>query len=229
MNAELATTSATPQTSMFIQVSFWVMEPCELERMRDLDRSYCRILFCKKQLKLIDQMAVPPSASCFIPHDLNCRFMRKRRAIRTIRDQRIVDIRNLQNARCQWNLFAPESVRISRTVELFVMMPNDGQHMTKRPQWMADSLARGWMLLHNRPLLFRERPFFQQHMFGNADLADVMHNACAPQCDTQLTRQTQPQPQSLGVRRQAIAMTFCVRVLGFDAQREAEHHRLRVL
>src|ERR1035438_9886144 len=165
---------------------------CHLDCLHD----WC--LPAEERFELSDQAVIPPPALRLVAHGFDRPFMGKSFSVGTVSRQSVVDICHLQDTRRESNLLALQAIGISRTIQFFVMVPNNGQNQTERLQRSADPLACDWMLLHNGPLLFIEGTRFDQDMFGDAYLADVMDDSAPPQRNTLFLRQTETASQGLG-------------------------------
>src|SRR5207302_4190665 len=94
--------------------------------------------------------------------------------VRTSGAQGIVDIDHLQDAGEDRNFAARQSIRIARTVRMFVMVPDDWQDESQRFQRTANILARDGMELHDIPLVGTKVCSLLQNVVRDSDLSKIM-------------------------------------------------------
>jgi hypothetical protein len=104
------------------------------------------------------QETIKPATHGFTLKDLQRLISRKGNPIRTVRNQCVVDICDLQKARLQRNLRSAETVGIPAAVHPFMMVPDDWQNMAQRFQRGADLFPCDGMLFHNFHLVCIEGP-----------------------------------------------------------------------
>ncbi len=113
-----------------------------------------------------------------------------RRFVRTRRAERIIDIDDLQNSRKQRNLLAHQSVWISASVPVFMMMSNDRQHESQRTQRLTNGFTDSRMLLHDLPIIGRKVHTLFQDLIGNSDFSEVVKISAPTQRDLLLQGET---------------------------------------
>jgi hypothetical protein len=98
-------------------------------------------------------------------------------AIWAVRCQGIVAIHNRENASGQRNVGALETVGISASVPVLMMVANDRHHWKRKLDSRQDGCTHVRVLLHL--LVFRcgQRTRFVEDMFGNRQLAQVVEES----------------------------------------------------
>ena len=112
--------------------------------------------------KCADESRIAPAGIGFFFQQVERLVGRKCRLIRTRADECVVNIRNLQHARQQRDLFSTQAVRIAVAVPALMMMPDDGQHGSQRLHRPADFLSAGRMAAHDHPFFGAQLSGFEQ-------------------------------------------------------------------
>src|SRR5262249_54542482 len=120
------------------------------------------------------EFVVPQSMLCLIEHRVASLCLWQCRLIRPGCHQSVVDVNNLEHARKDWDVMALESIRISGTVPILVVVADDRQHFAKRLQRLTDGLAVSRMPLHHIPLFRSELAAFLQDLIWNFNFAQIM-------------------------------------------------------
>src|SRR6266852_5288206 len=194
--------------------------------------SYIRQLRCwfaHKQFELIDQGTIPPATLYFLPHDGKGLFRGKRLAVGPVRSKRVINVRDLKDARGERNLCALQPVRVPGAVLLLMVVTNDRQHITEGSEWGANFLANHGVTLHDLSFFRSQWSGFEQYVLRHGQLADIVYQAASAQSDAQVLGQTQLFPQRNRILRKAIAVPFGIGILRLDSQRKAKQDRLGVI
>src|SRR5882724_5215314 len=188
-----------------------------------------RLIAMNDGLEFVQDRPIPPAALYFFPQDGKGLFLGKRLAVGPVRGKRVVNVRDLKDARGEWNLRALQSVRVPGAILLFMVVTNDGQHIAEGSEWGANSLAYHGVPLHDFSLFRSQWSGFEQDVLRHGQLADIVYQTASAQSDAQVLGQTQFFPQRNGIFRKAIAVPFGIRILRLDRQREAKQDRLGVI
>ena len=94
--------------------------------------------------------------------------------VRPVFDQRIIDVRNLQDARLERDFFAAQPVRVAASVHPFMVMPDHRKDSPKRFQWRADFFSRDGMLPHDLGLFGVQPLRFEKNTVGNGHFPNVV-------------------------------------------------------
>ena len=127
-----------------------------------------------------------------------------------MRGHRIERIRYADNPRSQWNNFARETVRISRSVIIFVMQFHRVEYAFKSVRAFQDPPADLRMQLNQPEFFGCQRSRFQQHGIGNSDFADIVQPRRQPNSFRLSQRNIDLARNRLGIFRNSEAMTRCV-------------------
>src|SRR5258708_7938231 len=143
---KMAGASANPQKTRCLSIFQCIVPPfCSAVWKSSLTTATCRLhrlVAVNHGLELIQHRTIPPATLYFFSHDGESFFRGKSLAIRPVGGQRVIYIRDLQNACGKRNLLTLQAVGIARAVLLFVMMTNDRQHVAEGSQRRANPLAR---------------------------------------------------------------------------------------
>src|SRR5438552_478026 len=101
----------------------------------------------------------------------------KRVPVRTIGDQRVVNVRNLENPRHQRYFISGEAIRIPASVHSLMVMPNPRQDAAQRFQRRTDARSNGRMLLHNLHFFHSQRPGLQENLVRYRYFSNVVKQA----------------------------------------------------
>src|SRR5215469_719778 len=128
-----------------------------------------------------DQYGVEPAQRCFPAKNFQ-RFLRtERRTIRTVLDERVIHVGNLEDARLERDLFSAQAVRIAASVKAFMMMADHRKDPPKRLQRSTNFFSGHGMLPNHFGFFRAETPRLQQDTVRNADFSDVMKQAAQSQ------------------------------------------------
>ena len=100
-------------------------------------------------------------------------LVRERRPVHAARRHGVVGVDQAEQPGDERDLLAGQAVGVAAAVVALVMVAHAG-HVLVVQQRLDDLGADGRVLLHQRPLLVRERPRLEQHAVGHGDLADVV-------------------------------------------------------
>src|ERR1700727_784623 len=127
--------------------------------LRDKSRESCpssHVSLLQQQVeKLMPQIAVQQAQAGLLVHGEGGLLMTNRRLVGPLCAQRIVNIHDLQNPWQERDLASAQSVRITRSVDVLMMVTDDGKHQAQRLQRLADIFSGRRMLLHDLPLFGR--------------------------------------------------------------------------
>src|SRR5260370_9847263 len=127
------------------------------------------------------QGSIKTTARGFLMKDLQRLLWGKRNPVRARNGQRVIDVRDLQNAGVHGNLLSAETVGISASVHPLVVVPDYPQNPTERSQRRTDVFSNHRMLSHDFHFFSVERPWLQKDAIRDRHLADVVKQTCDPE------------------------------------------------
>src|SRR5205823_1428854 len=206
--------------------------PAMASRKKTLAAGPCRLhqlIAMNDGLEFVQDEPIPPPALYFFPHDGKGLFLGKSLAVGAVRGKRVINVRDLKNARGEWNLFALQPVRVSGAVLLFMVVTNDRQHIAEGSERRANSLPLDRVQLHDFSFLGSQRAGFEQYALRHRQLADIVYETASAQGEAQVLGKSQFFPQRDGIFREAVTVPFGIGILRLDCQREAKQHHLGVI
>src|SRR5467141_4129976 len=150
-----------------------------------------RLIAMSDDLEFVQDRRIPPAALYFFPQDGKGLFHGKSLAVGPVRGKRIINVRDLKDARGERNLCALQPVRVSGAVLLFMVVTNDRQHIAEGSQRRANSFPLDRVLLHDFSFLGSQWPGFEQDALRDGQLADIVYETASAQSEAQVLGQTQ--------------------------------------
>jgi len=139
-----------------------------------------------------------------------------RRAVGTVRDERVPNIGDGGHPGLQWDPLAGQPVGIAAPVPPLVVVAHDRQCSTQRRGLSHDLPPRHRVLLDPDPLLGGERTRLVQDGVGGADLADVVQHRALCQLSQLCRAEPHLLTESDGILRDAGRVSVGVLVLELD-------------
>lgn len=173
-----------------------------------------------------NQPWVEPSQRRFPAKNLQGFLGAKSCPVRAVFDQRVIDVRNLQDARLERDLFAAQAVWVAASVHSFMVMPDHRKDPSKRLQRRADFFSRDGMLPHEFGLFGAQTLRFEKNTVGNGHFPDVVKQAAQPQFLQLFFRHSEVLPELRGIIRKVAGVVVRYGVFCFDAARQSKNHRL---
>src|SRR5467141_3693037 len=121
-----------------------------------------RLIAMSDDLEFVQDRRIPPAALYFFPQDGKGLFHGKSLAVGPVRSKRVINVRDLKDARGERNLCALQPVRVPGAVLLFMVVTNDRQHLSEGSEWGANSLAYHRVPLHDFSLFRSQWSGFEQ-------------------------------------------------------------------
>ena len=119
-------------------------------------------------------------------------------------------------------MFSPrETVRITETIDTLVMVPHDPRDVGIVLDLREDPLADDGVLLHLPPLIQRQRSSLFEKAWGQADLADVMHQPAEMNELLLLFAKAHSLRDIAGIDGDGGRVTRCVSISGIERRHES--------
>ena len=134
-------------------------------------------------LKLVENMRIPPTFANLLFHGLQRIGDGKGVLIRSLGGQCIVNVDNLQHPGGNGDRFPSQSVRISRSVEFLMMMPDDRKYLAKCLKGLSDALTDNRLFVVQHPFLSGKLARLQQNGIRHRNFSDVVYYAGTAQRD----------------------------------------------
>jgi len=138
--------------------------------------------------------------------DLQRLLRGKRNPVRAAGRQRVIDIRDLQNAGLHGNLLSAETVGIPASVHALVMVPNYRQDAPEGSKRSTDVFSNDRMLFHDFHFLSVERPWLQKDVIRDRHFTDIVKQTSDLQFLQFVFLQTDTLPKLDGILRHLVRM-----------------------
>jgi len=150
--------------------------------------------------------------------------VRHRGPVGTRGRQRVVDIRDSHDLRCDRDLVAAQAVGIARAIIALVMPADDGLQVPGELDGGEQLEAPDRMHLHDLELLARQRAGLVQDLVRHPDLAKIVQVRAQPNRGQGRFIQRQFARYGKGALRHALAMAERVAIRRFDRLPPLAHH-----
>src|SRR5262249_24449935 len=150
-----------------------------------------------------DQFGIVKALSRLFQHCSFCLPVAERWLVWTGSAEGVIDIDNLQHAGQQRDVVARETVGVSGSIPVFMVMTNDGKHAPERLEGLADGLASHWLLADDLPFFIGKAGVLLENFVGNGHLPQIMKITPALQSNNALVVKAEMTPQIAGIARQS--------------------------
>jgi hypothetical protein len=143
-------------------------------------------------------------------------------AVRAIRGQSVIDVRDLKDPGFEGNSFTAQSVGIAAAIHFFMMVTNDRENGAKRFERCADLFAGDRMFANDADFCGVERAGLEKDMFRNSNFADIVQPAGDAELENVFVAKAETSSQELGVVQKEIGMAVAEILFRVDAVGEGE-------